>query len=125
MADLSPEGDSSELAASNELARSLGTVWQRFSGARPKSTNVEIDRNAVRCVIEEGPEPTPADTADAEAGDGGESPALTTDSMQFQRDASAAVTRAVGRRVTAFIPSRDEAGTAQHTFILDSPRKRY
>ena len=38
---------------SDEIARSLGSVWQRFSGQRPKSTTVEVDRDVIRCVIEE------------------------------------------------------------------------
>ena len=43
---------------SNEIARSLGTVWTRYSGQRPKSTSVEMGQHTVKCVIEEGtPDP--------------------------------------------------------------------
>jgi hypothetical protein len=89
---------------------------------RPKSTSIEIDRDAVRCLIEEGaPDPTIAD-----GDDGAHGPSPTPDSSAFQRDSSAAVTRATGRRVVAFIPKRDaKAGTAKQTFILDRPRERF
>src|SRR5256885_13628564 len=39
---------------SAEIARSLGAVWHRFSGSRPKTMSVEVKSDVVRCVIEEG-----------------------------------------------------------------------
>jgi hypothetical protein len=107
---------------SDQIARSLGAVWQRFSGARPKSTTVAIERNAVRCVIEEG-------TPDAATGDGagteddGEAGLSTAG---FGYNATAVITRATGRRVVAFIPKHDKKNqTATQTFILDQPRQRF
>ena len=106
----------------DEIARSLGSVWQRFSGQRPKSTTVEIERNVVRCVIEEG-SAEPATDEDAAAG--GES-SLSTDSPSFNYNATAVITRATGRRVVAFIPKRDKkTQTSTQTFILDQPRQRF
>jgi hypothetical protein len=105
---------------SDQIARSMGSVWQRFSGARPKSTSVEIERNVVRCVIEEGT----ADEADEDAE--AVEPGLSPDSPSFSYNATAVITRATGRRVVAFIPKRDKkAQTSTQTFILDQPRQRF
>jgi hypothetical protein len=107
---------------SDEIARSLGSVWQRFSGQRPKSTSVEIEKNVVRCVIQEGTS-EPATEEDAEAGG---DPDLSPDSPSFNYNATAAITRATGRRVVAFIPKRDKKShTSTQTFILDQPRQRF
>jgi hypothetical protein len=118
-----PQEHASGDATSDEIARSLGTVWQRFSGQRPKSTSVEIERNVVRCVIEEG---TP-ETADEEDGESGDREAgLSPDSASFSYNATAVITRATGRRVVAFIPKRNKkAQTSTQTFILDQPRQRF
>src|SRR5919109_3310377 len=43
------EGEPGLDGASDELARSLGSVWKRFSGQRPKSASVEIEQDIVRC----------------------------------------------------------------------------
>jgi len=117
-----PDEGGAATATSNEIARSLGTVWQRFSGARPKSTSVEMGKDVVRCVIEEGTaEPVEVEEADTPA-----EPARTPDSQEFQHDASAAIARATGRRVVAFIPKRNKkAQTSQQTFVLDRPRRRF
>ena len=55
-------------ATSDEIARSLGSLWQRFSGQRPKSTSVEIERESRQMRDRRG-------RADAEA----EDPDETTD----------------------------------------------
>jgi len=100
---------------SDEIARSLGTVWQRFAGQRPKSTSVAIEKNRITCVIEEGT-PDPASGEDAS----------TPDSASFGYNATAVITRATGRRVVAFIPKSDKkAQTSTQTFILDQPRQRF
>jgi hypothetical protein len=110
-------------ATSEEIARSLGSVWQRFSGQRPKSTTVEIDKDVIRCVIEEkAPE-------EAWADEDGESPPeahLSVDSRRYDYDATAAIARVTGRRVIAFIPKRNKrTQTSTQTFILDRPRARF
>ena len=107
---------------SDEIARSLGSVWQRFSGQRPKSTSVEIEKNVVRCVIEEGSSEPAAEEGAEASGD----PDLSPDSPSFNYNATAAITRATGRRVVAFIPKRDKKShTSTQTFILDQPRQRF
>ena len=105
-------------ATSEEIARSLGSVWLRFSGQRPKSTTVEIERDVIRCVIEEKPLEAVADE-DAEPPTEAE---LSPDSRRFDYDATAAVARVTGRRVIAFIPKRNKK---TQTFILDQPRARF
>src|SRR3954452_2828966 len=109
-------------ATSDQIARSLGSVWQRFSGQRPKSTSVEIEKNVVRCVIQEGTA-EPATDEDAEATG---NPDLSPDSPSCSYNARAAITRATGRRVVAFIPKRDKkTHTSTQTFILDQPRQLF
>jgi len=107
---------------SNEIARSLGTVWTRYSGQRPKSTNVEMGQHTVKCVIEEGkPDPDADEDAEPLA-----DPELSTDSAGFGYSATAAVARVTGRRVIGFIPKRDKkTEISTQTFVLDRPRRRY
>ena len=109
-------------ATSEEIAKSLGSVWQRFSGQRPKSTSVEIDKDrVVRCVIEEGA-PDPEAEPDNAAGD----PRVVPNSGAYKHDTTAAVARVTGRNVVAFIPQRDEkAEVSTHTFILDQPGRKF
>lgn len=113
---------SEEDPTSNEIARALGSVWQRFSGRRPKSTHVEIERDVVRCVIEESP-------PDAEVGEEPEvapDPEHSLDSRRFDYNATAVITRATGRRVIAHIPKHEKKTLiTTQTFILDRPRQRF
>lgn len=116
-----PVEQGEEDPASSEIARALGSVWQRFSGRRPKSTHVEIERDVVRCVIEESP-------PDAE----GEEPVAGPDSEhslsspRFDYNATAVITRATGRRVIAHIPKHEKNTLiTTQTFILDRPRQRF
>lgn len=107
-------------ARSDEIARSLGSVWQRFSGQRPKSTNVEIDQDVVRCVIEER-KPEQESDEDDEATE-----ELRLSSAGLKHNATAAVTRITGRQVVAFIPKRDaKAEVSTQTFLLDRPPRRF
>jgi hypothetical protein len=113
-----PTGRNDE--ASNEIARSLGAVWHRFSGHRPKTMSVEVTKDAVRCEIDEGP-PEAAVEGDAEAVDG---PGVG--SRRFDYDVTAAVARVTGQRVIAFIPKRDKkTQIVKQTYILDRPRQRF
>jgi hypothetical protein len=114
------EAGSTVDAASGEIARSLGSVWQRFSGQRPKSTRVELHGDVVRCVIEEHTADSDS-TEDTEAPD---DPRLSPAGLKY--NATAAITRITGRRVIAFIPKRDKkADIYTQTFLLDQPRQRF
>jgi hypothetical protein len=105
---------------SSEIARSLGVVWQRFSGQRPKSTSVEMGKDVVRCKIEE---PAPGSGSE-EDGEAPEAPKLTPAGLKH--NATAAITRITGRQVIAFIVKRDKkAEVSTQTFILDPPRQRF
>ena len=118
--DRGPAEQRSEAAATTQIARSLGSLWQRVAGTRPRSTSIEMGTDTIRCVIEEGaPDSAPGEHDEVER------PEETLESARFRHDASAAVRRATGRRVVAFIAERDgQTGTSRQTFILDRPRER-
>jgi hypothetical protein len=115
-----------------EIARSLGSVWQEFSGHRPKSTEVEIERDRVRCMIDEGvPEAETDSDADGDAAGKGKK-AETVPNSRVSAEAGlgygakAAVARITGRRVVGFIPKRDKkTNVLTQTFILHRERRRY
>jgi len=112
--------ESSADRTSGEIARTLGTIWSRFSGQRPKSTSVEIRQNSVKCVIEEGTPDTEAD----EDEEGLDDPRLSAAGLK--QNATAAITRITGRRVMAFIPKRNkETETSTQTFLLERPLRRF
>jgi hypothetical protein len=104
---------------SAQIARSLGSIWERFSGQSPKSTSVEIGRDVVRCVIEEG---TPSRATDPD-GETSTDPDLSPIGLEY--NATAVVARVTGRRVVAFIPKRDKTDVSTQTFILDRPPQRF
>lgn len=109
-----------DVDASNEIARSLGSVWQRFSGQRPRATTVEMGEDVVRFVIEEGP----ADTGSDQDGEAPDDPRLSPAGLK--QNATATITRITGRRVVAFITKRDDtAEISTQTFLLDRPRQRF
>jgi len=112
--------ESSVDRTSGEIARTLGTIWSRFSGQRPKSTSVEIRQNSVKCVIQEGTPDTEAD----EDEEGPDDPRLSAAGLK--QNATAAITRITGRRVLAFIPKRNkETETSTQTFLLERPLRRF
>lgn len=114
--------EDSDDPASTEIARSLSSIWLRFSGQRPASMTVEMEPNLVRCVIEERNGEPPTDDDGEVTGE----PGLTPESPGFSYNATAAITRATGRRVVAFIPKRDKKTlTSTQTFILDQPQRRF
>ena len=82
--------------------------------------SVEVNRDSVRCVIEEGPDEASPDedvTPEIEWGVG---------SPRFGYDATAAIARATGQRVIAYIPKRNrETRVVTQTYILDRPRQRF
>ena len=112
--------ESSVDRTSGEIARTLGTIWSRFSGQRPKSTSVEIRQNSVKCVIQEGTPDTEAD----EDEEGPDDPRLSAAGLK--QNATAAITRITGRRVLAFIPKHNkETETSTQTFLLERPLRRF
>jgi hypothetical protein len=108
--------DSDERELSNVISHSMGSVWQRHTGARPDSISTEIGHDKVRCVIE-GAEAPASDEEEAEPAT--DAPVLLTVSAH-RSEAIESVRRATHRRVVGFISKRDaDAGTSTQTFILD------
>lgn len=106
-------------AAPAEIARSLGSVWERYSGQRPKSTKVEMGEDVIRCVIEEQP-----DARDDETSDAPDDPRLSAAGLK--QNATVVISRITGRRVVAFIAKRDKSTeTSTQTFLLDQPQRRF
>jgi hypothetical protein len=88
-----------------EIARSLGSIWQRRTGERPSSINATFDGDVVRCAIDAGEQMI----------DSG-----------YQQEACAAVTRIAHRKVSAYIASTDkETGAATQKFIFERIRVKY
>jgi hypothetical protein len=93
---------------SQEIARSLSSIWQRRTGAKPNSINAEFRGDVVRCRID----------TDALEPD--------TESSGYQHEACAAVTRIVRRKVSAYIASTDaKTGTTTQKFIFERIRVKY
>lgn len=83
--------------------------------------SVEVNRDSVRCVIED----EATEVSDDE--DGGTRLADSElASTRFGYDSTAAITRVTGQRVIAFIPKRDrKTQVVTQTYILDRPRQRF
>jgi hypothetical protein len=115
--DVAPAAD----PANDELARTLGSIWRRFCGRKPRSTNVAIERDVIRLVIEEGeadPEPDP--DADGEAAE------VRLSQAGLKQQATATVARMTGRRVVGFIvKSPKQSDTSTQTFLLERPSERF
>ena len=98
-----PEGAAPE-SMQSQLNRSMGTIWESHTGARPAAVTSEIDGNRVTCAIER---------ADGD----------TCDASVYRGDAIAAVARVTGRKVNAFIPRHDtKTDVNTDTFLLEPPR---
>ena len=113
--------ESAAPSISTEIARSVGTIWERRDGTRAANVSTVIDGDAIRCTIEAG-------EATAEPSEDGEdAPALAgTDSNAYRHEASAAVARITKRTVSAYIAKRDKAtGNTTQTFILERVRTKF
>jgi hypothetical protein len=83
-----------------QVSRSLVSICESHSKARPKSVDTEIAGNVVTCEF------------DAEAD--------VPTSPSYRMAAMAAVTRITGRKVTAFIPKHGAGGdVSTETFVLE------
>lgn len=109
--------DQQRLDLSEELSRSLGSIWQRHAGGRPSTTSIELSGDVVKYVMEGAvsgidTEPT-IDESGAEV-------LLSPGSTRYQNEAIAAVRRITRRRVRGYIPKRDEkSDVATDTYILE------
>lgn len=106
---------------SDEICRSMSSIWQRRDGARPAAIKTEYQGDVVKCEIEQG---EPVEKAEGE--DGETTTVASTDSNAYRHEAQAAVARLTRRTVSGFVAKRDkESGVATHTFILEKIRTKY
>jgi hypothetical protein len=102
---------------SEELTRSLSSIWQRHAGERPSAANTELSGDVVRFVIQDvngSTAPEPSADSNGSAGE----PLL--DSAGYKHEAIAAVAKITRRRVRAFISKRDKkTDVGTDTFILE------
>lgn len=115
-----PVGDVAETqrrpGVSDELTRSLSSIWERHAGERPSDVSIEISGDVVKFVIRD------AVIAIAEPDGDGSAPAeiLSPDSRGYEHEVITAVGRITRRRVRGFIPKRDaKTDVASDTFILE------
>lgn len=122
--DATAPGDETATASvSDEIGRTVGSIWQKRTGTRPANISTEINGDAIRCVIEAGE----AAPVDPEAEVDPDAPVVGgTDSNAYRHEANAAVARITKRTVSAFIAKRDKkTGVATQTFILERIRTKY
>jgi hypothetical protein len=100
-----------------EVERALSSIWQRRTGARPRSITAEMRSNSIKCAIAPGepdPEREPVDAADG------------TDSNRYRHEATSAVGKIARRNVIAYIAKRDaEENVDTQTFIFERLPVRY
>ncbi len=107
---------------SDEIGRSLSSIWQRRDGARPAAITTEYRGDVVRCEIEQGVAPEPAEGEESKAA----AVVGSTDSAAYRNEALAAVARLTKRSVSGFVAKRDpKSGLTTHTFILERIRVKY
>lgn len=111
----SPRSPQAEL--NSELTRALGTIWQRHAGGKPSATTTEISTSSIRFVLEGAVSGIGSERAEED--DGTRSPNTT----RYRNEATAAVRRITGRKVTAFVPKRNaKTDVASDTYVLEPPR---
>ena len=89
----------------DEVARSLSSIWQRRTGERPSSISATYEGDVVRCSIDAGEQ-------QVESG--------------YQHEACAAVTRIAHRKVSAYIAGTDpDTGAVTQKFIFERIRVKY
>jgi hypothetical protein len=115
--DGAPSAGGRRADLSEELSRSLGSIWQRHAGGRPETTTVEISGDVVKCVMEGA-----VSSIDTEptVDESGAAVLRSPSSTRYRNEAVAAVGRITRRRVRGFIPKRDEkSDLATDTYILE------
>ena len=115
-----PVGDVAETrrrpGVSDELTRSLSSIWERHAGGRPNDVSIEISGDVVKFVIRD------AVVVVADENGDGSDPAelLSPDSPGYRHEVITAVGRITRRRVRGFIPKRNpKTEVASDTFILE------
>ena len=107
---------------SEEITRSLGSVWARHASSRPGAVNTEIRDHVVECVFTDAVASFNAGPQPEEGEDATES--RVSNPAGYRQAAIATVSRLTERRVVGFIPKHDEkTDVATEKFILErAPR---
>jgi hypothetical protein len=115
-----PQGDMPQTqrrpGVSDQLTRSLSSIWERHAGERPSDVSIEISGDVVKFVIRD------AVSTIAEPDSDGSAPGevLSPDSSGYEHEVITAVGRITRRRVRGFIPKRDaKTDVASDTYILE------
>jgi hypothetical protein len=109
---------------STEIRASLCTIWARYVGARPASSELALEGGVVRWTLPDG-------TGEFERGmaavDSAREPGEPVRTLAgYERELASAVTKATGRRVKAKMSKHDKkTGIATETFILEMAPKKY
>ena len=127
MPDLNGDTPSNETNAgptlSDEITRSLGTVFQRHASERPTEISTEVDEDVVRCVFKDAV--ASFDAGPASESDGPVEEPRVTNTAGYRNAAIAAVAKATNRRVVGFIPKHDKkTDVATATFLLEQKRRK-
>jgi hypothetical protein len=103
---------------SEQIGRSLSTIWQRREGVRPVTIETEYVGDVVRCVIQPG-EPSAEEADEPRAAD-------PPDAKSYDREAQGTVARLTKRSVFAYI-AKENSKTDQvtNTFILEAIRVKH
>ena len=109
------DGRSTEVT--DQLTRSLNTIWQRHAGCKPSAVSMEIKGDALTFVMQDavsGIGTEVAEDDDADAAD------RSPNSPEYQIEAIASVRRITRRNVRGFIPKRNKkTDVASDTYILE------
>jgi hypothetical protein len=121
-----PPGEAPEAerrpGVSDQLTRSLSSIWERHAGERPSDVSIEISGDVVKFVIRDAVSTIGEPDGDKSASGDGSAPAevLSPDSPGYQHEVTSAVARITRRRVRGFIPKRDaKTDVASDTYILE------
>jgi len=109
---------------STEIRASLSSIWARYVGARPTSSELALDGGVVRWTLPDGTGEFERGKAAVDSAREPGDPARTV--AAYERDLASAVAKATGRRVKARMSKHDQkTGVATETFILETAPKKY
>lgn len=110
-----PDGRTST-EATDQLTRSLTSIWQRHAGCKPSAVSMEIKGDVVTFVMQDAV----SGIGTAVSEDDADSAARSPDSSEYSLEAIAAVRRVTRRNVRGFIPKRNKkTDVASDTYILE------
>lgn len=119
MSDPSPststtDGRSTEVT--DQLTRSLNSIWQRHAGGKPSAVSMAIKGDVVTFVMQDAVSGIGSEVSEDDA----DSPARSPDSPEYKIEAIAAVRKITRRNVRGFIPKRNKkTDVASDTYILE------